>query len=95
MEKEKILDKLNLKQSFGFLLNRIQDVAFDNLSETSLRRYTKLSRADARKCDGYDFILLNGQVFDWKEFNHKTREIVLAYLDYFNQQELAIIYNNL
>lgn len=93
--KEKILEKVNLKKGFGKVLNHIQDVAFDHLSETSLRRYTKLSRADARDCEGCDFILLNGQVFDWKEFDYKTREIVLAYLDYFNEKELTIIYNNL
>ena len=95
MTKEKILEKVDLRQEFGAILNYIQDVAYDNLPTKSVNRFLKESREDAMECEGTDYLLLNGQVFDWKEFDYKKKEIVLAYLDYFTGRELTIIYNNL
>jgi hypothetical protein len=95
MDKRKILEKVDMSEEFGVILNTIQDVAYDNLPAKSVNRFLTASYADAEECDGCDYILLNGQVFDWKEFSSRKKEIVLAYLDYFTSREIETIYNNL
>lgn len=95
MKKEQILTKVNLSDSFGKTLNKIQRVAMKTLSKKSVNRFLKVSANDAAECDGMDGILFNGQYFDWRLFNIKKKEIILAFLDYFNEEELDIIYSNL
>lgn len=95
MEKEKILEKINLDKGFGYALNTIQDVACEHLPEKSVNRFLTAANKDADMCEGMDCIILNGRMFDWKEFELKVEEIVLAYLDYFTDEEIETIYKNL
>ena len=94
MFKEKILEKVNLKRDFGYVLNELQDIACENLSKRSVNNYLRASCRDANACEGMDGMLINGHYWDWKEF-FKVREIVSAWLDYFTESELQTIYANL
>ena len=80
-----------MNNNWGKVCNNIQDVAFDVLPEKSLIRYTKLSQKDIAICDGADFVVFNGQYFDWREFGYRSRDIVSAFLDYFTEQDLIKI----
>ena len=94
--KEQIISKYpNLdKEGWGAVLNSIQDVACEHLTKKSVTRYHIKSNFDAQMCEGMDGIILNGRYFDWREFKSKAREIVNAYLDYFNERELETILAN-
>ena len=89
--KEKILNHFKHNDNWGEVCNDIQDVAFEVLPESSLRRYTKLSQKDMAICDGSDFVTFNGQYFDWKEFTYRSRDIVSAFLNYFTEKDLLKI----
>lgn len=95
--KEVILKKLSPNQikRWGATLNLIQDIAIGNLPTKSVKRYVERASDDAGKCEGMDCILLNGRVFDWREFSRRGEEIISAYLDYFNEDELRIINSKL
>lgn len=93
--KQQILNRVNLKQNFGYTLNHLQDVAEKVLSEKEFHIYLVKSSKDASECDGMDGILLNGKYFDWRTFSFKQREIVSAWLDYFTNQQLEKIANAL
>lgn len=90
-----ILNKVNLKQNFGYTLNKLQDVAEQVLSKKEFRAYLVKSSLDADMCEGMDGILLNGQYFDWRTFEFKQREIVSAWLNYFDEEQLMKIANAL
>ena len=89
--KEKILNRFTYNDNWGEVCNDIQDVAFEVLPKKSLERYSKLANKDLEYCEGSDFLYLNGQFFDWKEFGYRSRDIVGAFLDYFNDSDLLKI----
>ena len=90
-----ILNKVNLKQNFGKTLNKLQDVAEKVLTKKEFHTYLVKSNLDADMCEGMDGILLNGQYFDWRTFEFKQREIVSAWLNYFDEKQLMKIANAL
>ena len=93
--KQKIIAKLNLKKGWGKCLNLIQSIAEYVLPSDEWERYLAAATQDAKECEGMDGLLLNGQYFDWKEFDYRCGEIVSAYLDYFNDTQLKLIYEHL
>lgn len=95
--RERIVEKSLTRNSgnWGKALNQIQGIAKDVLDEKAFDRYLEKSNKDARICDGMDCIVLNGKVFDWKEFRTKADQIVDAYLGYFTNVELQLIYAKL
>ena len=90
-----ILNKVNLKQNFGYTLNHLQDVAEQVLTKKEFNAYLVKSSNDANMCEGMDGILLNGQYFDWRTFEFKQKEIVSAWLNYFDEEQLMKIANAL
>lgn len=98
MDKKILLTKIEKKyfdlNDWGVILNDLQDIACDNLPQKSVNRFLKASSKDANDCEGMDCILLNGQVFDWRVFNRKGKQIIEAFLDYFTEKDLEIICNN-
>ena len=95
MLKQKIIAKLNLNKGWGKCLNVIQDIAEKVLPKKEWLSYLKSSWEDAQACKGMDGVLLNGQYFDWRQFETHSREIVLAYLNYFSDEQLQLICQNL
>lgn len=91
---EKILNKVK-RLDMGHALNKIQDTAEKVLTPTRWNVYLRLSSQDIRRCDGMDGLLLNGEYFDWKEFNTKKDNIVKAFLRYFTDAEILLISNTL
>lgn len=89
--KEKILKQFNINGNWGEVCNDIQNIAFEVLPEKSLKKYNKLVGEDLEKCEGSDFVVFNGQYFDWKEFGYRSRDIVSAFLDYFSNTDLLKI----
>ena len=78
---------LNMGQALDF----IQSIAEHVLSKRRWRQYLIASSQDAEECDGMDGILLNGEYFDWKEFEWNKNKIILAYLRYFTEEEIRNI----
>lgn len=76
---------------WGRVLNILQTIAEKVLSENEFSRYVNKSVADAGRCVGMDGILINGHYFDWKDFNKKSEDIVLAWLDYFTPSQVKRI----
>ena len=98
MIKEQITDKFKKELNngeWGVVLNELQDKAEDALSKKEFNTYLIKSSKDLDKCEGMDGILLNGHYFDWREFQFKAKEIVHAWLDYFDPHQLELIYNSL
>lgn len=96
--KTMIVEKFNQKiklGDWGKVLNSIQSAAEEVLDEKEFDSYLTKSNKDADDCDGMDGILFNGKYFDWREFKTKAKEIVLAYLKYFNDSQLKRIANKL
>lgn len=60
-----------------------------------LSRISAKCQKDFESCDGSDYLLLNGQYFDWKEFGPRYRDIVAAYLDYYTDAQLKLIFKRL
>lgn len=90
MEKNIILKKvqnLNMGQS----LNHIQDIAEHVLNKRRWRQYLVATGKDAQACDGMDGLLINGEYFDWKEFEYRKDDIVMAFLRYFTDEEIGQI----
>lgn len=95
MEVEKIiLAKVNTS-NWGKALNHIQGVAKEVLTEEEFAEYVRKSNKDVRACAKMDGQLFNGQYFDWKEFDFKQKEIISAFLRYFDQSQLQKIANAL
>ena len=95
MQKEKLLEKLNLNFTWGKILNKIQNVMLSCLDNEASNKILEREMEDTQLTEGMDCIIFNGQYFDWREFNTRKIDIVLAYLDYFNSNELELIYHNL
>ena len=91
MNQEIILSKVDLEQDFGKTLNHLQNIAKKVLSKKEFDIYLELAGDDIEECEGMDGMLLNGCYFDWKEFSYKQREIVSAWLSYFNETQLGKI----
>ena len=88
MTKYELLESLNMSQSWGKICNQIQDAAEKALTTLQWNAYLHKANKDMGECDGSDFLVLNGQYFDWKEFESKKTEIVLAFLDYFTDVQI-------
>lgn len=88
MTKYELLKYLNMGQSWGKICNQVQDAAEKALTDTAWNTYIRRANHDLKQCEGSDFVLLNGQCFDWKEFDSKKTEIVLAFLEYFSETDL-------
>lgn len=88
---ETILKKINPKSDIGKILNHLQDVAEQVLSEKEFHKYLVKSCKDMDECEGMDGMLINGQYFDWREFNFKQCEMVYAWLGYFTDKQIARI----
>lgn len=88
MTKYELLKSLNMNQSWGKICNQIQDAADKALTTPQWNAYLNKANKDMDECDGSDFLVLNGQYFDWKEFESKKTEIVLAFLDYFTDVQI-------
>jgi len=88
MTKYELLKHLNMNQSWGKICNQVQDAAEKALTDAAWNAYIRKASHDHDQCKGSDFVLLNGQYFDWKEFDIKKTEIVLAFLDYFTDVQI-------
>lgn len=77
--------------NMGAALNHIQDVAEQILSEERWDSFLIATNVDASECEGMDGMLLNGEYFDWREFEFKKNEIIRAFLRYFTYEEIASI----
>ena len=94
---KKILDAYKDEgySSFGEVLNNIQDLFEDVASKAEWREFLRKSNKDAEKTEGSDGMLINGVYFDWKEFHTRRNEIIIAFLGYFNDDQLSRIYKRL
>ena len=88
MTKYELLKHLNMNQSWGEICNQVQDAAEKALTDAAWNTYIRKANHDLEQCEGSDFVLMNGQYFDWKEFDSKKTEIVLAFLEYFSGTDL-------
>lgn len=93
--KQNIVDKTQDSRGWGHVCNTIQDVVFDEFNEKELQEYCEKAQKDAEECEGSDFVTFNGQYFDWKEFNRRCDDIVKAFLDYFDNNQLNKIAKHL
>ena len=87
---EIILTKLK-KLNMGKSLNLLQDIAERVLSKRRWREYLIASSKDAQECEDMDGLLINGEYFDWKEFEFNKNNIIRAYLRYFTEEEVKEI----
>ena len=85
---EQIISKTKNQGEFGAMLNYIQDVAEEVLTEREWDAYLEKANNDTEQCEEQDGILLNGEYFDWRQFKSQRFNIVKAYLRYFNQEQL-------
>lgn len=83
------------KGGWGAILNRIQDAAEAALPKRNFQAYLDKAERDANASEGIDGVLLNGQYFDWREFEPKRLQIVRAYMRYFSAGELNMIHSQL
>ena len=86
-----LLEKLNLKYSWGALCNEIQDVAQQVLTTEEWNVVAQAQDRDANICEDWDGVLFNGQYFDWKEFETKKLDILKAYLRYYTPRQQQLI----
>lgn len=86
-----LLEKLNLKYSWGKLCNEIQNVARRVLPTNEWNDIAQAQDEDANDCYDMDGVLFNGQYFDWKEFETKKLEILKAYLRYYTPRQQQLI----
>ena len=90
-EVEKVIKKVGAGKDIGKILNILQDVAFDVVSDKALRRYSKAAMKDIEDCDGTDMMYLNGEAFDWKEFDFRQADMAKAWLRYFDAPDADLI----
>ena len=86
-----ILSILDLSQGWGKACNKIQDVAYKTMTISQWNAFAIRQERDYMECEGSDYVVLNGHYFDWKEFDCKAADIVLAYLSYFTEPQLEKI----
>lgn len=95
MIQEKIISLLDRSNGWGKACNQIQDAAFETFSAIQWNTFAARQEKDYNECEGSDFLIMNGHYFDWKEFEIKENEIILAYLSYFTDSQLEKIYKYL
>ena len=88
MTKYEFLEVLGERKNWGRACNVIQEAAFKALSSSDWDAYLVKSNKDFKMYEGSDGVIFNGHYFDWKEFGYKKTEIILAFLDYFNDAQL-------
>ena len=94
--KATIIAKLKVKPNdWGKACNKIQDTAEKVLSKNSWLSYLKASNKDMKISEGCDFVVFNGDFYDWKTFSYKSINIVSSFLEYFNDNDLQLICNSL
>ncbi len=91
MYQDEIIELLDLSQGWGKCCNQIQDAAYETMTPLRWNAFAARQNKDAEECEGEDFVVFNGQYFDWREFDRKAREIVMAYLSYFTEPQLMRI----
>ena len=91
--KANIVSKLTSieRDNWGKGANRIQDIAEQVLTSKDFDKYLRASNRDVNACDGCDFVVFNGQYFDWREFEYNSPIILGAFLDYFTNTNLQKI----
>ena len=95
MDKMNIVKLLDCSNGWGKACNQIQDAAYEVLTTAQWNSIILRQGRDLTECDGSDFLIMNGQFFDWKEFKTKETDIILAYLSYFTEPQLEKIFNYL
>lgn len=86
-----IINLLDLSEGWGKACNKIQDAAYATMTVSQWNAFALRQERDMMKSEGSDFIIFNGHYYDWKEFNSKAAEIVMAYLSYFSESQLEKI----
>lgn len=90
-----IIGKVDFEDGWGSVCNTINDVAESCLSRRQFENVLIAQNKDFNECDGSDFVVFNGRYFDWKEFTIRAKEIVKAFLHYFNTSQLELILKKL
>ena len=88
---EEIIKLVDLSDGWGKACNQIQDAASETMTVLQWNAFALRQDKDMQECDGSDYIIFNGQMFDWKVFEPKKVEIVKAYLSYFSEPQLVKI----
>ena len=91
MIQDEIIELLDLSQGWGKCCNQIQDAAYETMTVLQWNAFALRQEKDMNECEGSDYLILNDHYFDWKEFDRKAREIVMAYLSYFTEPQLIKI----
>lgn len=94
MIEEQIISKMHTK-TFGEAANEINDTAERVLSKAQFRKVLIKQNQDADDCEGMDGMFLNGEYFDWKQFEPRKDDMLRAFLRYFDTPQLELIANNL
>ena len=89
-EIKKVIAKIGNKD-LGKTLSDLQDTAFDLLDDKVLKKYSKAAQRDLDDCEGTDALYINGEAFDWKEFESRKVDIVKAWLRYFNDADASML----
>lgn len=88
------LVELNQKNSFGEWANLIQDIAMDvpSMTEDHWDMIYDRMEADVQDTEGQDGILINGNYYDWRQFETQRNDMIRDYLRYFDDQTLKEVY---
>lgn len=98
------MDRLTLKatiihkigvDNWGKTCNQIQEIAEKSLPKKSWIKYLEDTNRDMEICEGSDFVVFNGDYYDWKEFDIEKLKIVSSFLNYFSDTDLLLIRDNL
>lgn len=92
---EDVLNLLDLSQGWGKACNKIQDAAYETMTVKQWNTFAIRQEHDYKECEGNDYVVFNGQYFDWKEFDTRAKDIVMAYLSYFTEPQLEKILKHL
>lgn len=95
MNKINIIKLLDCSNGWGKACNKIQDAAYETMATSEWNAFALRQERDYKECEGSDYVVLNGHYFDWKEFDCRATDIVLAYLSYFTEPQLEKIFNYL
>lgn len=91
MNKYEIIELLDRSDGWGKACNQIQDAAFEVLTDSEWDAFAIRQERDYQNCEGSDYLIMNGQYFDWRQFKTKETDIILAYLSYFTEPQLEKI----
>lgn len=95
MYQQEIFYLLDRSCGWGHACNQIQNAAFHTLPLSEWNGVALRQEKDIQDCEGSDYLIMNGQYFDWKEFEIKEVAIIMAYLSYFTDLQLKKILNYL